>query len=88
VQSLLCSSPFPSLFVFKPPPLFSLPFEFPANNVSVCCMLPWLFLEPDALCYLPVRPANSGCCVCVYKTVCGWGFLHMREEKKMRFSES
>ncbi|XP_010780170.1 phosphatidylinositol-binding clathrin assembly protein-like [Notothenia coriiceps] len=29
-------------------------------------MLPWLFLEPDALCYLPVRPTNSGCCcVCV-----------------------
>lgn len=26
-------------------------------------MLPWLFLEPDALFYLPVRPTNSGCCV-------------------------
>lgn len=49
----------------------------PANNVSVCCMLPWLFLEPDALRYLPERPTNSGCCVCVSTTlgVCGWDFL-------------
>lgn len=71
---------FSLLFVFQPPPLFSLSFESPANSASVCCMLPWLFLEPDALCYLPVRPTNSGCfvcaCVCVRTTVCvGRSFL-------------
>lgn len=61
-------------------------------TLSVCCMLPWLFLEPDALCYLPVRPTNSGCCVC--ESVCYWMcgrvfFLHMRETECERgLSES
>lgn len=55
--------PFPHSFVFQPPPLFAL-CPLSANSVRVCCMLPWLFLEPDALCYLPARPTNSGCCVC------------------------
>lgn len=31
-------------------------------------MLPWLFLEPDALCYLPVRATNSAC-VCVGRSL-------------------
>lgn len=82
---------FPRSLFFKPPPLFSLAlsFESPANSVSVCCMLPWLFLEPDALCYLPVRPTNSGCCVCVCERLCvcycmcGWlFFVHMRETER------
>ena len=69
---------FPSLFVLQPPPLFSLSFESPANSVRVCCMLPWLFLEPDALCYLPVRPTNSGCRLCVLLDVwAGLFYVHM-----------
>lgn len=32
------------------------------------CMLPWLFLEPDVLCYLPVRATNSAC-VCVGRSL-------------------
>lgn len=71
---------FSLLFVFQSPPLFCLSFESPADSVSVCCMLPWLFLEPDALCCLPVRPTNSGCSVCVCYCICGWVFfVHMRE---------
>lgn len=31
-------------------------------------MLPWLFLEPDVLCYLPVRATNSAC-VCVGRSL-------------------
>lgn len=80
-QPLLCSPPFSLLFVFQSPPLFCLSFESPANSVSVCCMLPWLFLEPDALCYLPVRPTNSGCSVCVCYCICGWVFfVHMKQK--------
>lgn len=45
--------------------LFFVSFEPPTNSVSVCCMLPRLFLEPDALCYLPLRPTNWVLCVCV-----------------------
>lgn len=48
-------------------------------------MLPWLFLEPDALFYLPVRPTNSGCCVSVRVCVCVreglFYFVHMGEKK-------
>lgn len=67
---------------FSPLPLFCLSFESPANSVSVCCMLPWLFLEPDALCYLPVRPTNSGCSECVRYCICGWVFfVHMTKQK-------
>ena len=64
--------------------VLSLSFESPANSVRVCCMLPWLFLEPDALCYLPVRPTNSGCCLCVLLDVWAGLFMFIWARQKVR----
>lgn len=47
-------------------------------------MLPWLFLEPDALCYLPVRPTNSGCCLCVLLDVWAGLFMFIWAHQKVR----
>lgn len=78
ISSLLSTFSPPS-FISLPPPLFSPSFESPANNVSVCCMLPWLFLEPAALRYLPVRLTLG------VEYISVDGVLHLKEKTRQLF---
>lgn len=78
--SPFCFSLFSSVFVFQPTPFLSLPFESPANNMSVCCMLPQLFLDPDALFSPALRPTNPG--FFVYAKLCKGLFWKKRGEFK------